>query len=468
MPVKPNLVTVESVNPTNVINMVWQNASASLRDRVPRYDGKQSTLTKIGQTLSTNPGLWNEWLGVLAQEIALKLIKSAVYNNPMLSLQKGNLQYGEIIEEIFVEMAELQAFPRDDDKAVINELKAAPANVKTAFHATNFEGQYKITTDFNYIDRAFNSEQGVLDLLSRIVGTLTSSFNSDDRDLVLYMTLRQFFDGGITQRVIDWDDTDPNKSAKNFVKEVRASARRFSNMNTQFNQAGVMTVCKPEDIVILMDADTEADVDVELLAQAFHMDKAQMVGRIINVGDWDSLHEDRFNQIRDNADITEKLTAAQNAYLNGGKLKAIVVDSGAYQLYLKRMSHHQVTRNDMKINHFLNIFKVYGWSPFHNAVAIVTERTKPVNTDFTFFVSEKTVTDDYTFFALQPKTEGKYSLNTSVEENVENGVMILSDGAVGIPAEVDLEAQLIVTTEGGVYSASLPQDTEVGSEITLV
>lgn len=442
MATKPDRVSTNILNGRFdlVHNHIWQNSTANFRDTVPMYDSKGS-LPRIGESLATNPGLWNEWIGGLMNEIGLKVIRSATFYNDFAPLQKGEVAYGEVIEEIFVGDAELRDF--SVEKAAVRELKRSPANVHTAFHLTNFEGQYAVTTEWAYVKRAFQSEEGVMDLIDRIIASLSNSFEGDDRDMYLYSLHRRFLDGGIKQEVVTWNGTDLNQSAKNLTKGIRAMARRFANKSTEYNSSGVRTASKPEDLYIVIDADTEAELDVELLASAFNMDKAQILGHIIVLDDWDSVDEYRFDVLREATGSLLEYTVGEKAYLQAGKLKAIVFDASLFQVYSKDINLSNVlVHNGMMTNTFLNIMKVYGMSPFANAVAFVTEEYAPVSGPITFEITEKATNENFTSLSLQTDEAMIFAFDTSLGTNVTAGVLVIKEGGVMAPNgsdAVDLE-----------------------------
>lgn len=469
---KPDHVSTNILNGRfdKVHNYIWQNASPQFRDQVPEYSSKGS-LPRIGESLATNFGLWNEWLSGLMNEIGLKIIKSATFYNYFSELQKGEVVFGDIVEEIFVEEAELRDF--DVNKGQARELARNPAKVRTAFHLTNFEGQYAISTEWSHVRRAFTSEQGVTDLIDRIIASLSNTFESDDRDLYLYTLERRFLEGGIRQEEVDWDSENLPQSARNLTKRIRSTARKFANMRRDYNTAGVLTTARPEDLYIILDAETEAELDVELLATAFNMDRATIAGRVIVIDDWNSVKEERFQALREATDSMVEFSDSENEYLEAGNIKAVVFDGGLFQVYLKQLNMSQApVHNTMSINHFLNIFKVYGISPFHNAVAFVENLWDGVPDSVDFTVSEKSVNDNFVTISLDTEANVSYAFSTEVQANIDNGVAVLPQGGVVAPG--GSTAVLEVTLNPGADDESTldsqsveVDDLEVGSTVNL-
>ena len=56
---------------------------------------------------------------------------------------------------------------------------------------------------------------------------------------------------------------------------------KFQFLGKGYNKQGVNTFCNPGDVVIFVKPEVKANIDVELLASAFHMDKAEVDGRLL-------------------------------------------------------------------------------------------------------------------------------------------------------------------------------------------
>ena len=466
---KPDLAHIGDIdkNIGTVLDYIRQNASPELRSKLPKYSGTKSVL-RIGEMLSTNFGLWNEWSSVLMNEVGLKVLNSMSFQNYMKAFQKGQVPYGEIIEEIFVQIPELRDF--SVEKAAAREFKRTQPNIQAVFHLTNFEGQYAVTIEHSHVNRAFTSERGVADLITRILSQMATAFEVDDRDLTLYSAERRILDGAVRQEVIPWDDDNRNQSARDLTKAIRSTIRKFANARDDYNNFGVLTASNPEDIYVIMDADTEAEVDVELLAHAFNTSYTDIAQRIIVIDEWDSVKEDRFKAIREATDNMVEFSEEELDFLASGNIKALVVDKGFFQIYNKMLNVSQaMVHNGQYTNHFMNIQKVYGISPFHNAVVFTAERWSPQPDTFTYTVTSVSENKHgIVTVSLNTDDNIRAAFDDQIEANVENGVAIVPQG--GILAQAGSTAVLRATSDGQRYSADdvAVDDLQVGTEIVFV
>ena len=468
MATKPTRANIDVINGQagRIHNYLWQNASPHFRDQVPRYESTES-LPRIGESLAQNPGLWNEWLSGLVDKIGLTLVRSATFYNQFQELRKGNLDYGQHIEEIFVQEAELRDF--DPNKAHARELRRTPARVQSVFHTVNFSGQYAVTTSHEGVRGAFTSEGGVMDLLNRIITSLSNAAITDDRDLFLYTMTRQILDGAVRVETVDWDETDFNSSAKNLARASRSLGHRLTNPRRDFNTSGVLTTSSVDDLYLIIDADTRAVLDVDMLASAFNVSSTEMVGRIIVIDEWDSIKFDRFEQLRENTDSMVEYTPQEMSWLASGAMKMLIVDRNWFQMYDRLFSMNSTfVGSGEYTNHFLNVKRVYAVSPFANAVAFVSNPfTEAVPETLDVVVSQKQVNElGYTALAIDLVSPVVADFDAGVEDNVLNNVAVMPNGSLIAPEGAD--AILRATVGGVTYELTITPDTvEAGATLTL-
>lgn len=81
-------------------------------------------------------------------------------------------------------------------------------------------------------------------------------------------------------------------SAKSFVSSVKAVSDMMEFMSTQFNGANVLTSSSKDDQYLLITPKYNAMIDVEVLASAFNMDKAEFMGHRVLVDNFNGLEDD--------------------------------------------------------------------------------------------------------------------------------------------------------------------------------
>ena len=176
MPTRPTKVTLDT-NVMNVLNAIRNNNSNYYKDYVPPMTDV-SELKQIGKIIMDVPALQNEFLNALINRIALVKITSKMFENPWARFKKGFLEYGEVIEEVFVDLIRVYEF--DADKAETELFKRVAPDVRAAFHVMNYRKFYKVTIERQKLAKAFLSASGMNDLITYIMTAIYTSAAYDE------------------------------------------------------------------------------------------------------------------------------------------------------------------------------------------------------------------------------------------------------------------------------------------------
>ena len=390
----PSRVALTSLNARtiDIINTIRANASPQFQHLVPEIE-KETDIPAVGQVLLGYPQMANEFISTLVNRIASVEVKSAMFNNPYVDLKKGFLELGETVEEVFVSIAKAREF--NVEKAPAREFKRTLPDVRTAFHTMNWKVQYPVTIQRNDLERAFLSTSGVTDMIARIVDTLYNGANYDEYLLFKYLLVKAVSSGKAKPVAIDTTDT------KDFGIKARATSNKLTFMSNEYNEAGVTTVTDKADQYIFIDAEWEAQYDVEVLASAFNMDKADYIGRRKLIDNWSSFDNDRFSIIRENSTMIDEVTDAELALMED--VKAVLVDKEWFQVY-DNLSEFTETfiASGLYWNYFYNVWKTISFSPFSNIAVFVDSTNTPTLPDsIKYNVTAVNASDNATIVTLE-------------------------------------------------------------------
>lgn len=358
----PKKIAVTTLNAStiDILNTIRANASANYVSTVPTVSVEQD-IPKVGEILVGYPALANEFISALMNRIAEVRIRSAEFNNAYAMLKKGYLEFGETVENVFVQITKAREF--STEKAASREFAKTPPKVKAEFYAMNYRVQYPVTITDEELRTAFMSASGVEDMIARIVSAITTAAEYDEFLLFKYLIIKavnkgQMYPVGIT--------TDIKDAAVHF----RAASNGLTFMNTKYNVEGVHTTTPKADQCIFMDATFNAKYDVNILASAFNMDKADFMGRLFLIDDFTSFDNDRFSEIRAGSDQIETVTSTELAMM--ANVKAILLDREWFQVYdnLSRFTEKYVA-SGLYWNYFYNVWKTVASSGFSNAIVFV-------------------------------------------------------------------------------------------------
>ena len=300
----------------DILNVIRANASYEYQKDVPKID-KENDIPKVGEIIYGTPVHANEFINALVNRIAIVRLQSAIFNNPYAHLKKGYLEFGETVEDIFVGIIKAMKF--DPEKAQGREFKRSMPNVQSVFHMTNWKVVYPVTIEKQTLKRAFLSIDGVTDLITKIIEQVYTSAEYDEYLLFKYLLIKAISHGKMYAQGIDVTDT------KNSAKAFRGKSNLLTlDMTGRFNEYKVQNNTPIENQVIFMDAQFNADFDVDVLASAFNMDKADFIGRLHLIDDWGSFDNERFAEIRAESDGIEEVTKEELALMKG--VKAVLLD----------------------------------------------------------------------------------------------------------------------------------------------
>lgn len=451
----PRRIAISTLNASTVdiINTIRANANYEYQSLVPEITDA-TEIPKVGEVLYGYPALANQFINSLVTRIAQVNIKSALFNNAYAELKKGYLEFGETVEEVFVQIAKAREFSAE--KAASREFKRTLPDVRTAFHAMNWRVQYPITIQDEDLRTAFLSAEGIRDLIARLVDSLKGGAEYDEYLLFKYLLIKAITQGKMKA-------ITSGATTKDGAVAFRGMSNKLTFMSTDYNASGVTTVTPREDQIIIMSADYNAQFDVEVLASAFNMDKATFMGRLFLIDNWTSFDNKRFEEIRAESDMIEEVTPRELEALGG--VKAVLVDKEWFQIYdnLFRITECYVA-SGMYWNYNLNVWKTVSSSPFSNAVVFVGDTNEPIEAPESFSVEiiGKDNSEEATVFTLTQDIDDAILHSGEpkfLQDNVltERGIAVHPYGAIIIPAsQSDAEIVLHAELGGQSYVADTP------------
>lgn len=358
----PKKIAATTLNAStlDILNVIRQNASLEYQNLVPKV-ASANDIPKVGEVIYGYPAMANQFLNALINRIALVRVNSLIFNNPYRELKKGFLEYGETVEEIFVNIAKVRTF--DVEKAAEREFQRSLPDVQSAFHVMNWRVQYPVTIQDQDLKQAFLSMDGVQELIAKIVDAVYRAADYDEFLLFKYILIKAVSHGEMAVETFDGSSMD------NAAIRFRSVSNLITFPSTQYNQAGVLTSTPRSRQYIFMDSAFNASYDVSVLAAAFNMDKADFMGRLLLIDHWDTFDNTRFMTIQEQSNMLPPITEDELAVMK--TVRAVLVDEEWFQIY---DNHARFTEKYVGAgeywNYFYNVWKTISHSPFSNAVAL--------------------------------------------------------------------------------------------------
>ena len=415
-------LTKLNASTVDIINTIRANASYEYQSVVPQI-ANATEIPKVGEILYGYPALANQFINALVNRIALVNVKSATFNNAYAELKKGYLEFGETVEEVFVNIAKAREF--SVDKAEAREFKRTLPDVRTAFHVMNYRVQYPITIQDEDLRQAFLSVNGVQDLIAKIIDSVYTASEYDEYLLFKYLLIKGITGGKMYPVSIGTGDL------KECASKFRGISNQLTFMSTKYNADGVTTTTPKNDQYIFMDSMFNAEYDVNVLASAFNMDKATFSGKLKLIDDWTTFDNERFKEIIENSDTMELVTAEELAMMKN--VKAVLIDSEWFQVY---DNHNKMTETYVASgqywNYFYNVWKTVSSSPFSNAIVFVTGEASAEPTTVTGKVANVDVSEVATIYEIETDERVEF---IQTEALTKKGIAVHKYGAIIIPKD---------------------------------
>ena len=303
-----------------------------------------------------------------------------------------------------------------------------------------------------------------------MVDAIYTSSNYDEYLLFKYLIIKAVSHGKMYPVSIG-DGTKTTDAGVQF----RGHSNMLPFMSSEYNEAGVKNTTPKERQVIFMDAMFNAKYDIEVLAGAFNMDKAEFMGRLFLVDNFASFDNDRFTAIREKSDGLEEVTQAELDLMK--HVKAILIDEEWFQVYDKLNKFtEKYMASTMEWNYFYHVWKIVTHNPFANAIVFVDDTADVALPDtITAEITGKMTADNATVLTVEASADGaKLSPNVAkfvqTEELVTNGIAVHGYGAYMIPTGKSSQIQIVVENGSATYTNSttkINEKSDVGTSVVL-
>lgn len=442
MPTRPKKVTMNT-NVMNILNAIRNNASNEYRDYVPPMTDT-SQLREIGTIIMDYPALQNEFLSALINRIGRVLISTRMYENPWSRFKKGLLDYGETVEEIFTNIAKPYEFEGSHTSPTTQFKKYKP-DVRSAFHVMNYRKYYPVTIEQQKLRQAFLSADGVTNLIGDIVNSLYTGANYDEFLTMKYLLGKTILKGRMYPVEVPSVSAD---NAKDIITEVKATSNVIEFPSTKYNPAHVFQHTPKSEQIIFVNAKFDAIMDVNVLASAFNMSKAEFMGQRVLIDSFGSLDTDRLAELFGDDPSYVPFTDDEIEALDS--IPLAVVGEKFFMMFDNLNEFTEIYNAELLYwNYFYHQWKTFSTSPFENALVYVPATPTVVSVEVT--PATATVSAGSSLALTTTVTVTGFAPQTVTYESDTEGVTITEGGVVQIDEGVSGTAVITVTS---TYDAS--------------
>ena len=397
MAVKPTKAELNAKTP-EILNTIRESVGGDFQDGTPHVlsageemaDGVMATsndslmsIRAFGQAIMSNVGWQNAFLSELLNRIGLVIISSKSYQNPWANLKRGRLEYGEVIEDIFINICE--PFSYNPELAETQVEKRVKPDVESMLYRINSQIFYKQTIEQVTLRQAFTSSTGVVNLITGIIDAMYTAMEYDERLAMKYILVQRLLNGTMYKQIIP-----ANATSEQLITAVKTVSNLLMTPSRKYNSAGVLNYALKNDQYVFVTSAFDAQSGVEVLAKAFNVDYVQFSGRYIVLDDFSFTPDElaRLDIIFADEPSYVRPTSQQLTKLK--EVPLVTVDKDFFMVYDVEQ-YFDMRRNQQGLyeNNFLHVWKVYASGYFANAVMYV--ETEPTVTSVAVAPSQATM-----------------------------------------------------------------------------
>lgn len=414
MPRKSDYKLVNGNN-VNILNALRNDASQEYADAIPVATG--DNVREVGRLIMSDQNYTNEFIMSLINRIGRTIISSKSWNNPLKQYKQGLLEMGEVVQEIFVNGVEERVYSMYD--AENNVFKIAIPDIRASYYAINSQKVYKATINESMLAQAFLSRNGLADLVSKIMSRMELQ-DEDYEFKVMQNCIKEAGTRGQLYPVVLSTAPTDEASTKELVRKTREFYSRIKYPSTEYNYTGVKTLSNPEDIMLIISSDIEAILDVEVLAKAFNMEKAEFLGHLT---------------------VIPKMPL-ENCY-------AILCDKNWWKVWDNKITTQSIYNTEgLYYNITFHHWATYHYSPFENAIVFTTNASA------------------ITSLTIDPST---INANADTTINIPATIVATGNASKTIIFEATSGSQYIaeLTSDGNSCNVKIRPDAPVGATIEI-
>ena len=271
-----------AVDNATILDKVRTKGTDDYQQRIP-----SATQTGVANTMRylfdpMNRQYLNDCVWSMVNRIGLTVMaQNAPFENPLSIFKKENLYWGSTVQEIAVKWIKAHGY-KDDAEDL---LKMHRPEAAVWFYENNRRDQYPISWTDDELRQAFVDDFGLNRFVAQIMESPRNSDQYDEMNIMLALIRHYEQNLGFYKVHLDAVPSDET-TAKTLLKALRATAGRMQFPSTQYNALNVTDIpayASPQQMVLLIEPEYLASLDVDALSAVFQLDKADVPYRVIEV-----------------------------------------------------------------------------------------------------------------------------------------------------------------------------------------
>ena len=316
----------------------------------------------------------NEFLTALVNKVIYQRVMDLDFANPFSKYDSFPVEYGDTIENIFVQTIKGYKFDKDAD----DPFKKVNPNVIAAYVSINFEVQYCVSIQDVLIRRAVLNEYGLSNLIEKILRSLRLTMEIDEylANLVMLNNAQLYSNSTRTgsgtaldpyvYSVEEIDVSSLSSATEKYAAIADKMISTYKDMtipSPDHNKRGVLTVSRKSDLLLIVKQSLLNRINLDFLAGVYNLSKVDLLDSILEVRDF---------RVCVNDVDGEPITTS----INGEDIAFVILDTRGFDNHRALQDSGMIYNPKGKYtNHFLNNWKILSFRTDCQAAAFKVKLT---------------------------------------------------------------------------------------------
>lgn len=426
-----------------LLNKIRDDGDVSYKNAVPKLT-EGMLLSTYGASILGNPYVQNQFLNAFMNFFMYEETKQHIFESEFDRLKNpSNInRYGSF--EAFRNTIKPMPY---DESGLSRILKLYKPDVKTAYFARNRQDIFPMSVAMQELEVAFSDYRAFDQFVSGLYEQLVNS-----NKVVEYNAIKECINvnvqGGAIKTVTI--PTIDSTTAPTIAKMIRSYVTKMGKPSTEYNAyinmegatgEPVETQTPKQSLLLIADADTIAELSIDVLASAFNLAYADFQINLIELDDFGYNIYDRQRRT---------ITGRHNS-----KIKFMICDEALFKIEDNLNATFEGTNDAALVKQtFYHIWQTIQVRPWANAVAFCYEDGADIDVDNQFVEYNKPATLTYT-----PSTA---TIDTTTVLKSSSGSVIPTSQPDDLTEETTILAEIAYKVETAITSMTSTDTTTAG------
>lgn len=296
----------------------------------------------------------NEVLGNAINKLAKTYIDVAVYDTKFKRFLKDKIEFGNIIEDINVNVVRGKTWTNATTEGTSNlDYKAKPT-IKVTYQNQSYKTIYEYSLEDSDIQKAFRNSTSLDAYLRSFFQAVVTGINVDMENFsIATLSLKDCYNSNMIVEIAKPVDATTSKA---FMKKIEEYKDNFKHLSNAYNSIAHDTSTKPNELVMVVRDDIRRTLDYDFLSGVFNLSKVDLDLSILDI-----------------QAFGKSTSASDSTIVEDDTILAVLMDEDAFYIH-PRYQENSIARNQRGryANYYYHRDWVFGFRLGKNRVMFVT------------------------------------------------------------------------------------------------